>query len=48
MTAGNVRELMKRFRPEMIDVMTGVEDMPGKKNEEKIRTLAAAMASLPL
>ena len=47
-TAGNVRELMKRFRPEMIDVMTGVEDMPGKKNEEKIRTLAAAMASLPL
>ena len=48
MTAGNVQELLKRFRPDMIDVMTGVEDVPGKKNEGKMRALAAAMASLTL
>ena len=47
-TAGNVQELLKRFRPDMIDVMTGVEDVPGKKNEGKMRALAAAMASLTL
>ena len=35
----NVAEIVNRLQPEIIDLMTGVEDKPGQKSEEKIRNL---------
>ena len=35
----NVAEIVNRLQPEIIDLMTGVEDKPGRKSEEKIRNL---------
>lgn len=35
----NVAEIVNRLQPEIIDLMTGVEDKPGRKAEEKIRNL---------
>ncbi|MGM0509145.1 MAG: phosphoribosylanthranilate isomerase [Fusobacteriota bacterium] len=32
----NVDEIIQRIKPYAIDISSGVEDMPGKKNEEKI------------
>lgn len=35
----NVGEIVAKFRPELIDVSSGVEDAPGIKNPEKMRKL---------
>ena len=35
----NVADIVNRLQPEIIDLMTGVEDKPGQKSEEKIRNL---------
>lgn len=35
----NVAEIVNRLQPEIIDLMTGVEDKPGRKSEDKIRNL---------
>jgi len=35
---GNVAEAIRRVRPAGVDVATGVEDSPGIKNEQKVRT----------
>lgn len=38
-TPENVADIVNRLQPEIIDLMTGVEDKPGQKSEEKIRNL---------
>ena len=45
-TSENVRNAMDLFSPDLVDVMTGVEDAPGRKSPEKIRILTAAMAAV--
>jgi len=35
----NVAEIIRQARPEMIDLMTGVEQRPGIKDEKKVRAL---------
>ncbi len=35
----NVKSVIERFNPELIDVSRGVEAAPGKKDHEKIRIL---------
>ena len=39
-TADNIRDVWKAMRPDVVDVMTGVETSPGKKSEEMMRDLA--------
>ena len=39
----NVSELVSKFCPELIDVSSGIEDAPGIKNAEKMRTLFAKL-----
>jgi indole-3-glycerol phosphate synthase/phosphoribosylanthranilate isomerase len=34
---GNVREIVERFRPELIDASSGLESEPGKKDTRKVR-----------
>lgn len=41
----NVAEIVNRLQPEIIDLMTGVEDKPGQKSEEKIRNLFEELKS---
>ena len=43
--AGNVAEAVRRLRPDMVDIMTGVEDAPGRKSAQKLYALLAAMDS---
>lgn len=38
-TPENVTEICKKFKPELIDVSSGVEQMPGKKDLQKIKSL---------
>ena len=38
-TPENVADIVNRLQPEIIDLMTGVEDKPGQQSEEKIRNL---------
>lgn len=38
-TPENVAEIVNRLQPEIIDLMTGVEDEPGRKSEDKINNL---------
>nr|WP_297342301.1 bifunctional indole-3-glycerol phosphate synthase/phosphoribosylanthranilate isomerase [uncultured Fibrobacter sp.] len=45
-TPTNVAELVGKFSPELIDVLSGVEDAPGIKNSEKLKALFAALTSL--
>lgn len=45
-TPTNVAELVGKFSPELIDVSSGVEDAPGIKNSEKLKSLFAALTSL--
>jgi indole-3-glycerol phosphate synthase/phosphoribosylanthranilate isomerase len=45
-TPTNVAELVGKFVPELIDVSSGVEDAPGIKNSEKLKSLFAALTSL--
>ena len=40
---GNVSEIVAKFRPELIDVSSGVEEAPGIKNAEKMKSLFAAL-----
>lgn len=35
----NIREIVQQVRPEIIDLMTGVECYPGKKDESRVRRL---------
>jgi phosphoribosylanthranilate isomerase len=41
--AGNVREAITRVHPGMIDVSSGVEAAPGRKDPEKLRALFRAL-----
>ena len=43
LTADNVREGICRFAPDMVDVMTGVEDLPGIKSGEKLSRLVYSL-----
>ena len=43
LTADNVREGIRRFAPDMVDVMTGVEDLPGIKSGEKLSRLVHSL-----
>lgn len=43
--ANNVTEALRRVRPYMIDVSSGVESAPGVKDAEAMRALFAAVAS---
>ena len=43
LNATNVREAMKLFRPWGVDVVSGVELAPGKKDEAKLRAFIAAV-----
>ena len=45
-TPTNVAELVGKFAPELVDVSSGVEDAPGIKNSEKLKSLFAALTSL--
>ena len=42
-TEKNIKDLLLEYHPDYLDVMTGAEDAPGQKSEEKIRTLMKAM-----
>ena len=42
-TGDNVKKLIRGYHPDYIDVMTGIEDEPGVKNPEKLKSLAAEM-----
>jgi len=42
-TPENVTAICEKFRPELIDVSSGVEDAPGIKNSEKLQKLFAAL-----
>lgn len=44
-TPENVADIVNRLQPEIIDLMTGVEDKPGQKSEEKIRNLFEELKS---
>ena len=43
MRSENCGELIKRLRPAVLDVMTGVELSPGRKSEELLDALLEAM-----
>ncbi len=43
MTAANAWEAVRTFRPDMIDIMTGVETAPGKKSPELLGELISAL-----
>lgn len=43
LTPENVCEAIRRVRPSMVDVASGVEYAPGKKDHEKIRRFIAAV-----
>ena len=40
----NVGAIVEKFRPELVDVASGVEDAPGIKNAEKLKALFAALS----
>lgn len=42
-TPENVAAICEKFKPELIDVSSGVEDAPGVKNSDKMRELFAAI-----
>jgi indole-3-glycerol phosphate synthase/phosphoribosylanthranilate isomerase len=43
-TPENVGAIVEKFRPELVDVSSGVEDAPGIKNSEKLKALFAALS----
>ena len=43
-TPENVGAIVEKFRPELVDVSSGVEDAPGIKNSEKLKELFAALS----
>ncbi|MBO7131291.1 MAG: bifunctional indole-3-glycerol phosphate synthase/phosphoribosylanthranilate isomerase, partial [Fibrobacterales bacterium] len=44
-TPGNAAEILEKFRPELVDVSSGVEKEPGVKDREKIRALFEALGA---
>jgi phosphoribosylanthranilate isomerase len=46
LNAANVAEAIRTVRPDAVDVCSGVEDAPGRKNAEKIRELIAAASAV--
>jgi phosphoribosylanthranilate isomerase len=46
LTPENVREAIEIVRPFAVDVCSGVEDAPGRKNAEKLRRFVAAVQQL--
>ena len=47
LTPQNVGECIRAVRPYAVDVSSGVEDEPGKKNPEKLIRLIAAVRAVP-
>jgi phosphoribosylanthranilate isomerase len=45
LTAGNVAEAIARVQPHMIDVSSGVESSPGRKDPRKLQEFFAAVAA---
>jgi phosphoribosylanthranilate isomerase len=45
LTAANVGEAIARVQPHMLDVSSGVESAPGKKDPDKLREFFAAVAA---
>ena len=45
LTAGNVVQAVEAVRPYAVDVSSGVESAPGRKDPEKLRALFAALRS---
>lgn len=45
-TPENVGAIVEKFHPELIDVSSGVEDAPGIKNHDKMRSLFAAISAV--
>ncbi len=43
-TPENVGAIVEKFRPELVDVSSGVEDAPGIKNHDKLKALLAALS----
>jgi phosphoribosylanthranilate isomerase len=43
LTATNVADAIAQVRPHMIDVSSGVESAPGRKDEDKLREFFAAI-----
>lgn len=44
---GNIAAALERLKPDAVDVSSGVEDSPGLKNPEKIRSFIEAVRNLP-
>ena len=40
----NVADLVAKFSPELVDVSSGIEDVPGIKNAEKLKALFASLS----
>ena len=45
LTAANVAEAIARVQPQMVDVSSGVESAPGRKDPDKLREFFAAVAA---
>jgi phosphoribosylanthranilate isomerase len=43
LTPNNVQEAIRQVRPYGVDVSSGVEERPGKKNHEKIHAFTQAV-----
>ena len=43
LTPGNVGEAMNRFKPFGVDVSSGVEHAPGKKDSDKVKAFVQAV-----
>lgn len=46
LTAGNVSDALKMFRPFGVDVVSGVEALPGKKDPTKVRAFVRAVREI--
>jgi phosphoribosylanthranilate isomerase len=45
LTAANVAEAIARVQPQMVDVSSGVESAPGRKDPDKLREFFAAVGT---
>jgi phosphoribosylanthranilate isomerase len=45
LAAGTVADAVARLRPRMVDVSSGVESSPGRKDPERVRAFVAAVAA---